>query len=69
MNYMVTDLIVFGQRAESNEICKCVHYRREHVWDGTKCGVCNCDAFDISDVSGGTIAEIMEAWNEANESQ
>ena len=31
---MVNDLVVFGQRLESHDICKCVHYRREHNYDG-----------------------------------
>ncbi len=61
---MVNDLVVFGQRLESHDICKCVHYRREHNYDGTKCGICNCDTFDISDLSGSTVLEILDAWNE-----
>ena len=64
---MVNDLIVFDKRPESNEICKCVHFRREHNYDGVKCGVCACNSFDISDLSGSTLTEILEAWNEVNQ--
>lgn len=62
---MVNDFVVYVRR--DNAICKCVHFEWEHTFEGTKCRICECAGFDISDMSGSTMTEILEAWNEVNE--